>query len=57
MCKRYILGRKNWLFNRNEEGAKTTSILETLVNIAYQNNIDPQEYISYLLDHIEELKD
>ena len=53
--KKFVLDRKNFLFSRTERGAKASCILMTIVDIAFENYVDPRGYIEFLLDNREKL--
>lgn len=46
------LGRKNHLFAGSPRGGKTWAILSSLINSAKLNGIDPQEYLTDVLERI-----
>ena len=46
------LGRRNYLFAGSDEGGQTWSILASLINSAKLNCIDPQEYLTDVLERI-----
>jgi transposase len=46
------LGRKNHLFAGSPRGGETWSILSSLINTAKLNQIDPQEYLTDILERI-----
>ena len=46
------LGRRNYLFAGSDEGGRTWSILASLINSAKLNCIDPQEYLTDVLERI-----
>ncbi|MCV3326863.1 IS66 family transposase [Pediococcus ethanolidurans] len=50
--KSMVIGRKNWLFSTSPAGAKATAIWLTLVESAKANQVNPQEYITYLLEEL-----
>ncbi|WP_459756083.1 IS66 family transposase, partial [Pediococcus ethanolidurans] len=50
--KSMVIGRKNWLFSTSPAGAKATAIWLTLVESAKANQINPREYITYLLEKL-----
>ena len=39
------MGRKNWLFNCSEEGARSSCLLFTLIECAKIHNINPEDYL------------
>ena len=46
------LGRRNYLFAGSDEGGRTWAILASLINTAKLNGIDPQEYLTDMLERI-----
>src|SRR5271170_5274660 len=48
------LGRKNWLFAGSDDGGERAAAIYTLIGTAKLNDIDPQAYLSYVLDRIAE---
>lgn len=50
MMKSFVIGRKNFLFCFSECGAETSSILYSIIESAYSNNIRVEEYLTYLFD-------
>ena len=50
--KPFVIGRKNWLFSNTNKGAKVSSIYYSLVESAKMNELDPFEYMTYLLEEL-----
>ena len=46
------IGRKNSLFCGNEDGGETWAILASLVNTAKLNGLDPQTYLTGILERV-----
>ena len=46
----FVLGRKNWLFNKSPDGAKSSCGMYTLIETAKQNNIEPLSYLRSLFE-------
>ena len=46
------LGRKNWLFAGSDDGGERAAVIYTLLGTAKLNNIDPEVYLRYVLEHI-----
>jgi len=46
----YVLGRKNFLFNKSPDGAKSSCGMFTLIETAKQNGIEPLKYLNELFD-------
>ena len=60
--KPFVIGRKNWLFQGNEQGAHAASTLYSLLETCKQHNIDVYAYFRHVLtkivdcDTVEELE-
>ena len=52
LAKNYAVGRKNWLFCDNPNGAVKSCIMYTIVHTAIANNLNKEYYIIWLLDNI-----
>ena len=50
------LGRKNWIFAGSERGGRSAAVAYTLIETAKLNGIDPQAWLTHVLDHIAEHK-
>jgi len=50
--KPFVIGRKNWLFHGNDLGAKSGSILFSLIETCKQNKIETFSWFKYVLTHI-----
>jgi len=46
----FVLGRKNWMFNKSPDGAKSSCGMYTLIESAKQNNIEPLKYLRTLFE-------
>jgi transposase len=46
------LGRKNWLFAGSERGGRSAAIAYTLIETARLNHVDPETWLSHVLDVI-----
>jgi len=44
----FVVGRKNWLFNADGKGARTSAKLYTLIESAKANNLEPMHYLLFL---------
>ena len=44
--------RKNWLFAKSFEGARSNATILSLVEIAKANGLHPHKYLEYLLTHL-----
>jgi len=54
LLRQEVVGRKNWLFSRSEEGAKISGYLYTLIGSCFLQGIDPQEYLEDILSKIQD---
>ena len=46
----YVLGRKNYLFHKSPEGAKSSCGMYTLIETAKQNGVEPLRYLRTLFE-------
>ena len=46
-----VVGRKNWLFSDTQDGAEASMKAYTMIETAKANDLDPQKYLSFLLEH------
>jgi len=46
----FVLGRKNFLFNKSPDGAKSSCGMFTLIETAKQNGIEPLKYFNKLFE-------
>jgi hypothetical protein len=46
--KRFVIGRKNWLFSNTTRGARVSSIIYSIMETAKANNLKLFEYMKYL---------
>jgi len=53
--KPFVIGRKNWLFNQTPRGANASALLYSLVRTAVANNLEPFDYLKYLLTELPKL--
>jgi transposase len=44
-----VVGRKNWLFNNTQRGARASSIIYSIVETAKANGLKPFRYLEFLL--------
>jgi len=54
--KPVALGRKNWLFAGSEGGGKAMAIAFTLTETAKLNGVDPQAWLTWVLERIADHK-
>lgn len=50
--KPFVIGRKNWLFCNTPQGADASCTIYSIVETAKLNNLNPYEYVKYLLDEM-----
>jgi len=48
----FVVGRKNWLFHGNEEGAQASCRVYTLIETAKMNGLEPWAYLKNLLEEL-----
>ncbi|MBL0732326.1 MAG: transposase domain-containing protein [Desulfosarcina sp.] len=48
----FVVGRKNWLFSGNPEGARASAALFSLIETARANELEPYHYLRYLFDRL-----
>lgn len=48
----FALGRKNWLFCGNHDGARAAALIYSLIESAKANHLKPFEYLRYVLTQI-----
>ena len=53
--KPFVIGRKNWLFNQTPCGATASALLYSLVQTAVANNLEPFDYLKYVLTELPKL--
>jgi transposase len=49
--KPFAIGRKNWLFMGSPDGAKAAANLYSLIETAKLNDVNPEGYLKYVLEH------
>ncbi|CAO4835734.1 MAG: hypothetical protein FADNKDHG_01590 [Holosporales bacterium] len=47
----FAVGRKNWLFMGSPNGATAAANIYSLIESAKMNNLNPQGYLKYILEH------
>ena len=55
--RKYVMKRVSSLFSQSTEGMNATCTLLSLVQTARMNHLQPDSYIQYLLQHLDDLKD
>ncbi|PIZ04906.1 MAG: IS66 family transposase [Gammaproteobacteria bacterium CG_4_10_14_0_8_um_filter_38_16] len=53
----FAIGRKNWLFMGSPEGAKAGAVLYSLIETAKLNDVNPEGYLKFILEHYIDLDD
>ncbi|WP_445623481.1 IS66 family transposase [Lacticaseibacillus paracasei] len=53
--KRFVMGRKNWLFSTNPQGAEANTIFMTVIETAKANGLDVFQYLKTLLERLPQL--
>jgi transposase len=54
--KPFAVGRKNWMFCATTKGAEASANIYSIIETCKTNNINPYNYLKYLLNHIHDLK-
>jgi len=54
--KPFVIGRKNWLFANTPRGARTSSIIYSLVETAKENGLNPLDYLRFALERVRSLE-
>ena len=49
--KPFVIGRKNWLFNNTPGGAKSSSVIYSIIETANENHLNPFAYLVFLLNN------
>ena len=53
--RKYVMKRVSSMFSQSTDGIKATCTLLTLVQSARMNGLQPDAYVTYLLDYLKEL--
>jgi len=48
----FVQGKKQWLFSNTPNGAASSSIYYSLIETAKENNLNPYQYLKFLLERI-----
>jgi transposase len=48
----FVVGRKNWLFNNTQRGARAGSVIYSVVETAKANGLKPFHYLQFLLETV-----
>ena len=54
--KSFVIGRKAWLFSNTISGANTSAIYYSLIESAKLNNLDIQNYLTYVLETLKDIR-
>ncbi|WP_083521314.1 IS66 family transposase [Alicyclobacillus kakegawensis] len=54
--KRFVIGRKNFLFANTPRGARASAIAYSLVETAKENGLDPYWYLEYLFERLPNIR-
>jgi len=54
--KPFVQGRKQWLFSNTPNGAASSSIYYSIIETAKENNLNPFQYIKFLLENVPSAK-
>ena len=46
--KPFVIGRKNWLFNKTPRGARASSIIYSIIEAAKENGLNPYDYLTFV---------
>ena len=52
----FVVGRKNWLFYRTPEGARTSAFFYSIIETAKANNLEPYRYLCHLFETLSTAK-
>jgi transposase len=50
--KSFVIGRRNWLFFKNKNGADASSILYSIIETAKANNLMVEKYLTFLINEL-----
>lgn len=50
--KSIIMGRNNLLFSQSYEGARSSVIIISIIEIAKRHDLNTEKYLNYLLEHL-----
>lgn len=51
--KPFVIGRKNWLFSNNANGANASVIICSVIQTALLNNLKPEKYLEYVFNQFQ----
>jgi len=52
LMKPFAVGRKNWLFAGNQQGARASANLLSLIETAKAHELNPYHYLRHLFTHL-----
>ena len=52
VVKRFVIGRKGWLFANTSKGARATATIYSIVETALANGLHPRAYLTYLFEQL-----
>jgi len=52
----FVVGRKNWLFSYNEDGASASAFFYSIIETAKANGLEPYKYLRYLFEKLPQAK-
>lgn len=55
IIKPFVIGRKNWLFNKTESGAKASAVIYSIIETCKANKINSYQYLNYVLPKLKEI--
>ncbi len=56
VIKPFVIGRKNWLFSKSQNGAKASANLYSIVETAKANGIEPYSYLRHIFTQLPKAK-
>ena len=56
IIKPFVIGRKNWLFNKTTSGAKASATIYSIIETCKANNINSYKYMCYILPKLKEIE-
>lgn len=52
VVKRFVIGRKGWLFANTSKGARASATIYSIVETALANGLHPRAYLTYLFEQL-----
>lgn len=53
--KPFVMGQKNWLFANTPAGARSSAVINSLIETAKENGLVPYRYLLWILNTVPEL--